>query len=63
LESIAKDATAGNQDVSRSTVSVTRRIFYVRRIVDVKIARTLKEAKKEKLFFMDLRSLILTYNR
>jgi hypothetical protein len=63
LESTAKDATAGNQDVSRSTVSVTRRIFYVRRIVDVKTARTLKEAKKEKLFFMDLRSRIPTYNR
>lgn len=51
-ESTIKDVSARNQGVSRNIVSAIKQIFFALKTVNVRTARTLKEVKKEDLYFM-----------
>lgn len=46
-ESTTKDVSARNLGASRNTVNVSRLVFCALKIVNARIARTLKEVKKE----------------
>ena len=52
LESTTKDVTAGNQGVSRSIVSASKPIFCALKTVNARIAKILREVKKEGLCSM-----------
>lgn len=51
-ESTTKDVSVRNQGVSRNIVNAFKQIFFALKTVNVRTARTLKEVKKEDLYFM-----------
>lgn len=53
-ENTIEDAIARNLDVSRSTVSVSRLIFFALKTVNVQIVRILMEATGKALFSIGL---------